>query len=79
LTVGLLDHGDYEIAQLTALTLTSDAEQNQDIFALTAAYALGPGITVDGVVEWVDSDTNAGALSNEYQGISFGLGTLISF
>ena len=72
-------HGDYEIAQLTALTLTSDAEQNQDIFALTAAYALGPGITVDGVVEWVDSETDAGALSNDYQGISFGLGTLISF
>ena len=79
-TVGIgWTHGDYEIAQLTALTLTSDAEQNQDIFALTAAYALGPGITVDGVVEWVNSETDAGALSNEYQGISFGLGTLISF
>lgn len=79
-TVGIgWTHGDYEIAQLTALTLTSDAEQNQDIFALTAAYALGPGITVDGVVEWVDSETDAGALSNDYQGISFGLGTLISF
>jgi outer membrane protein OmpU len=87
-TVGIgWTHGDYEIAQAGATvtaggvtaTLTGDANQNQDIFALTAAYALGPGITVDGVVEWVDSDTNAQALSNEYQGISFGLGTLISF
>lgn len=87
-TVGIgWTHGDYEIAQagttVTAgtatLALTGDADQNQDIFALTAAYALGPGITVDGVVEWVDSETSAQALSNDYQGISFGLGTLISF
>jgi len=87
-TVGLgWTHGDYEIAQGgtsvtaggTLLVLTNDADQNQDIFALTAAYALGPGIQVDGVVEWVDSDTNAQTLSSDYNGISFGLGTLISF
>jgi len=87
-TVGLgWTHGDYEVVQpgvnlgttATPLVLSSDADQNQDIFALTAAYALGPGITVDGVVEWVDSETDAGVLSNDYQGISFGLGTLISF
>jgi predicted porin len=87
-TVGLgWTHGDYEIAQAGATVsaggvtaaLTNDATQNQDIFALTAAYALGPGITVDGVVEWVDSETSAQALSSDYNGISFGLGTLISF
>ncbi len=72
-------HGDYEVLQATGVTLTSDADQNQDIFALTAAYALGPGITVDGVVEWVDTDYNGGVATGDYQGISFGLGTLISF
>jgi hypothetical protein len=30
-------------------------------------------------VEWVDSETSAQALSSDYNGISFGLGTLISF
>ncbi|MFM9844099.1 MAG: porin [Dongiaceae bacterium] len=80
-TVGIgWTHGDYEIQQAGGTAgLTNDGEQNQDIFALTAAYALGPGITVDGVVEYVDSETNAQALSNDYNGISFGLGTLISF
>jgi len=87
-TVGLgWTHGDYEIFQpgtnigttATPVILTSDAEQNQDIFALTAAYALGPGITLDGVVEWDTSDTNASSLTNDYDGISFGIGTLISF
>jgi hypothetical protein len=85
-TVGVgWTHGDYEVGQpgtvITAgvLTLTGDVDQNQDIFALTAAYALGPGITVDGVVEWVDSDSNGLGTSSDYQGISFGLGTLISF
>jgi len=88
-TVGLgWTHGAYELqggpgatgTTTGAVVLTSDAEANMDIFALTAAYALGPGITVDGVVEWDMQDTNAGAtLSNDYDGISFGLGTLISF
>ena len=87
-TVGVgWTHGEYEIAAAgstvtaggVALALTNDADQNMDIFALTAAYALGPGIVIDGVVEWVDSETSASTLSNEYTGISFGLGTLISF
>ena len=79
-TVGLgWTHGDYELAQATGVTLTSDAEANYDVFALTAAYALGPGIQLDGVVEWDTQDTNAGPLTNDYDGISFGLGTLISF
>ena len=87
-TVGIgWTHGDYEVAQsgtnigtvTTPTILTTDHDQNQDIFALTAAYALGPGITVDGVVEWVNSDSNGSGLSSDYQGISFGLGTLISF
>jgi predicted porin len=87
-TVGLgWTHGDYEVVQsgvnvgttTTPIITTSDVDQNQDIFALTAAYALGPGITVDGVVEWVDSDVNGLGTNADYQGVSFGLGTLISF
>jgi predicted porin len=88
-TVGLgWTHGDYEVAQAggvittfggAAVALTNDAEQNQEIFSLTAAYALGPGITIDGVVEYVDSEVNAQAASNDYDGISFGIGTLINF
>jgi hypothetical protein len=83
-TVGLgWTHGDYELVQpggtLLGNALTSDADNNMEVFSLTAAYALGPGITVDGVVEFIDSDTDAGASSNDYQGISFGIGTLISF
>jgi outer membrane protein OmpU len=78
-TVGVgWTHGEYEVAQPGG-TLTSDSDQNQEIFALTAAYALGPGITLDGVVEYVDSDVNGGATSTDYNGISFGIGTLISF
>jgi predicted porin len=77
-TVGVgWTHGEYELAQPT--TRTSDAENNMEVISLTAAYALGPGILVDGVVEYVDSETVAQADSNDYDGISFGIGTLISF
>jgi outer membrane protein OmpU len=76
-------HGDYEVGEagetFLGTALTNDATNNMDVFSLTAAYALGPGITVDGVVEYVDSDTAAQGASNDYSGISFGLGTLISF
>jgi outer membrane protein OmpU len=88
-TVGLgWTHGDYELAQAggtavtfggATVTFTNDAENNMEVFSLTAAYALGPGITVDGVVEFVDSETDAQGFSNDYDGISFGIGTLISF
>jgi predicted porin len=83
-TVGLgWTHGDYELAQsggtLLGVALTNDADNTTDIFSLTAAYALGPGITVDGVVEYITSETDAQAQSNDYDGISFGIGTLINF
>jgi hypothetical protein len=47
---------------------------------LTASYALGPGIQIDGVVEYdaYEGGPEQGRNSN-YQGFSFGLGTLISF
>jgi outer membrane protein OmpU len=92
-TVGLgYSHGTYEIGQpgttfvgitpggTVTTTLTSDIVDYYNIFALTASYALGPGIQVDGVVEIDDyqGGPEQGRNSN-YQGLSFGLGTLISF
>ena len=54
---------------------------DEDIFALTASYALGPGIQVDGVVEYDDYEAGGSeqGRDSDYTGISFGLGTLISF
>ena len=61
-------------------TLTSDVVDYSNIFALTASYALGPGIQVDGVVEYDDYQGGGEqGRDADYKGISFGLGTLISF
>jgi hypothetical protein len=92
-TVGFgYSHGTYEIGQPGAVfvgitpggtvttTLTSDVVDYYNIFALTASYALGPGIQVDGVVEYDDYEAgNEQGRNSNYKGISFGIGTLISF
>jgi hypothetical protein len=92
-TVGFgYSHGQYEIGQsgdtLVGITpagtvstlLTSDITDYYNIFALTASYALGPGIQVDGVVEYDDYDGGGEqGRDSDYKGFSFGLGTLISF
>ena len=49
-----------------------------DDIALTAAYALGPGITLDGLVEYSIYKSNDAA-GPDYQGIGIGLGTAITF
>jgi hypothetical protein len=49
-----------------------------DIYSVTAAYALAPGISVDGVVEYSDYDSNDAA-GPDYHGLAIGLGTLVSF
>jgi len=86
-TVGLgWTHGHYELAQpgdlvVTAsgtVALVSDITENQDIFALTASYALGPGIQVDGVMEYDQAHLGEGN-ANIFEGFSVGLGTLINF
>jgi hypothetical protein len=88
-------HGRYEIAQpgekiiaisnqagtLTSTT-TSDIVDNYDVFALTASYALGPGIQVDGVLEYDHYGAGPGGgtgRDSDYSGFSVGLGTLINF
>jgi len=89
-TIGLgYSHGQYEIGQDgtvfllgpgATVALTGDVTDYSNVFALTASYALGPGIQIDGVVEYDDyqADDEQGR-DSDYQGISFGLGTLISF
>jgi len=94
-TVGLgYTHATYEIVQPggvigsttggagtpVAVTSTSDVVDYSNIFSLTASYALGPGIQIDGVVEYYDyqADDEQGS-DRDYTGFAFGLGTLISF
>ena len=49
-----------------------------DDIALTASYALGPGISVDGLLEYSRYKSNDAA-GPDYQGIGIGLGTAIAF
>jgi hypothetical protein len=82
-TIGLgYTHGQYEMAQpggvVGSVALTSDIVDDSNIFSLTASYALGPGIQVDGVVEYYDYQGDEG-FDRDYTGFAFGLGTLISF
>jgi hypothetical protein len=91
-TVGLgYTHGRYELAQpgtgvVVSVTIaaTSDIADDSNIFSLTASYALGPGIQIDGVVEYYDyqadgDDAGTGLGSRDYEGFAFGIGTLINF
>ncbi len=88
-TVGLgWTHGRYELAQpggsfsvgpgTTIAALTSDVADDSNVFSLTASYALGPGIQIDGVVEYYDYQGDE-QINRDYEGFAFGLGTLISF
>ena len=93
-TVGFgYTHGRYEAnagfqfanGKGTTVTLTNDIVDDSNVFSLTASYALGPGIQIDGVLEYYDyqgdEDGGAGgvAVDRDYEGFAFGLGTLISF
>jgi hypothetical protein len=49
-----------------------------DDIALTLSYALGPGITVDGLIEYSIYKSNDAA-GPDYQGIGLGIGTAIAF
>jgi len=89
-TVGFgYTHADYEIAQPggvlsngagTTTALTSDITDYSNIFSLTASYALGPGIQIDGVAEYYDYQADdEGTRDSDFTGFAVGLGTLISF
>jgi hypothetical protein len=51
---------------------------DHDIVALTGAYALAPGISIDGVIEYADYRSHDPAGPN-YRGLAVALGTLITF
>jgi predicted porin len=91
-TVGLgYSHGRYEIFQpgdvilgpddTVLTTALSDVADDSNIFSLTASYALGPGIQLDGVVEYYDYQGDGDAFGGDadFEGIAVGLGTLINF
>ena len=48
------------------------------MYSLTASYALGPDISIDGVLEYSDYRSRDAA-GPDYQGLAAGLGTLIAF
>ena len=62
-------HGDYEMGVGT---------DNLDVFALTAGYKLGPGITLASVIEFDDYDSDSPASASDAS-FSFGMGTQIDF
>jgi outer membrane protein OmpU len=76
-TVGLgWTRGDYEKA--VGANGVGPFNAVHDDVALTASYALGPGITLDGLVEYSDYRSNDAA-GPDYQGLGVGLGTSITF
>jgi outer membrane protein OmpU len=76
-TVGLgWTRGDYEKAVGTNGVGPFNAVH--DDIALTASYALGPGISVDGLLEYSRYKSNDAA-GPDYQGIGIGIGTAIAF
>jgi outer membrane protein OmpU len=73
------DDSTFEFASFFPLTKT---EQQQQRATLTANYALGPGINVDGEVAytWVDTEPEEDpSFLDDYDALEFGIGTAISF
>jgi hypothetical protein len=68
--------GDYESA--VGANDGDPFNAGHDIYSATAAYALAPGISIDGVVEYSDYRSNDAA-GPDYQGLAIGLGTHIAF
>jgi len=76
-TVGLgWTRGDYE--KVVGHNGVGPFSANHDIISMTASYALATGISVDGVLEYSDYQSNDAA-GPDYQGLAAGLGTNISF
>jgi hypothetical protein len=76
-TVGLgWTRGDYE--QWVVGTDVGPPNAVYDDIALTVSYALGPGISVDGLLEYSRYESNDAA-GPDYQGIGLGIGTAIAF
>jgi hypothetical protein len=68
--------GDYENA--VGANDGDPFNAGHDIYSATASYALAPGVSVDGVIEYSGYGSNDAA-GPDYQGLAIGLGTLIAF
>jgi outer membrane protein OmpU len=76
-TVGLgWTRGDY--GKAVGANDSDPFNAGHDIYSATASYALAPGISIDGVIEYSDYGSNDAA-GPDYQGLAAGLGTLIAF
>jgi hypothetical protein len=64
-------HGDYD---------SLGSEDHDDIVA-TASYALGPGVAIDGMVEYsnYDGDGDGGTVDDDFEGVGLGLGLVVRF
>jgi predicted porin len=51
---------------------------DHDIFSATVSYELGPGISLDGLVEYSDYRSHDAA-GPDYNGVAAGIGTMITF
>jgi predicted porin len=82
-TIGLgYTHGVYEVnGPLGGVAPTPDVVDYSNTIALTASYALGPGIQIDAVAEYNDyqSDAEGASPDRNYEGFAIGIGTLIQF
>ncbi|MGH9204694.1 MAG: porin, partial [Vicinamibacterales bacterium] len=80
-TVGLgYTHATYEHGVTKTFgSVFPDTIAHSNIYSLTASYALGPGIQIDGVAEYYDYQGDEGPVQNDFSGFALGLGTLISF
>jgi predicted porin len=67
--------------QTTDFVGGGDADATLDRAVLTANYALGPGIDIDGELgyTWIDSDPEADDDVDDYSGFEIGIGTAITF
>jgi hypothetical protein len=68
--------GDYEA--VTGANSVGPFNADHDIFSATISYELGPGISLDGVVEYSEYRSHDAA-GPDYQGLAAGIGTSVTF
>jgi outer membrane protein OmpU len=69
-------HGNYDNPGLAGIA----GSDEQDIYALTGSYVLGPGITVDGLFGYSEYDGARPFFANrDYETLELGIGTSIRF
>jgi predicted porin len=71
----------HQLADTDGSGSDGDQDFSMDRAVLTANYALGPGINLDGEVgyTWIDTDPETADNVDDYQGLEIGIGTAITF